>query len=172
MPTAISYRSKRFFVVPVGYLLHNIGAFNAPPVRCVQENVPMLTNRHEMQRGQQLDSTTQFWSTKMATSGGQGFFEWGVRPRALPLSHRCCVNEVLSPKLLLNLNGFRPTHDDSGKSFLMALFLLVAIWNQGIFSYVAPLWAPFREHSKNIRFIRANWKTPDSWTVKKHFKTV
>ena len=49
----------------------------------------MLTNRHNMQRGQHLNSTTHFWSAKKATSGGQGLLGWGLGPRALPLSHRC-----------------------------------------------------------------------------------
>ena len=61
-----------------------------------------------MQRGQHLDSAKHFWSAKKATSGRQGFLGWGNGYLALPLSHRCWVNDVLSSKLLLNLTEFEP----------------------------------------------------------------
>ena len=80
-PTAVRYRSKRFFVSLVYYLLRKRGGFNAAPVECVQENVQMLSNRHRMERRQRLNSLTPFGGAKRATRSRQSLFGWGYRPR-------------------------------------------------------------------------------------------
>ena len=98
-----------------------------PPPRACWITFARCPERHRLlRRGIPLPCTNN-----NITSSGQGLIGWGHGPLALPLRHCCCVDGVLSPRLVLNLNESEPAHRNSGKRSPTPLFCSEILRNNG-----------------------------------------
>ena len=77
-PTPVSCRGNRFFVFPVGYLIHKGEGFNAPPVWCVEETcrcLPIDIRCSEVITETPLHS---FWALGRPRPAGKAFSDWAT----------------------------------------------------------------------------------------------